>query len=145
MCRLRALCGVVGGVLEGVADPAEERLRAGGTGDLEADRQSADEAGRQELQGQLARLSRDEAIQRLVMDELSAPGCAAATRLLLLKAMAEYHDITLGDLLEGIVLHVFEGKAPFERASLERISQLKKIYGLDLDARHSHRLKEKEA
>ncbi|HEY2630127.1 MAG TPA: hypothetical protein VGI57_13445 [Usitatibacter sp.] len=63
--------------------------------------------------------------------------------LKVLKAMAEYHDMSLGDLLEGIVLHAFEGKAPFERSSLERIAQLKKIYGLDLDARHSHRLRER--
>ena len=63
--------------------------------------------------------------------------------LKVLKAMAEYHDMSLGDLLEGIVLHAFEGKAAFERASLERIGQLKKIYGLDLDARHSHRLRER--
>ena len=70
-------------------------------------------------------------------------GVKLEKRLLkVLKAMAEYHDITLGDLLEGIVLHAFEGKAPFERASLERIAQFKKIYGLDLDARHSHKLKE---
>ena len=65
--------------------------------------------------------------------------------LKVLKALAEYHDMTLGDLLEGIVLHAFEGKAPFERASLERIGQLKRIYGLDLDARHSHRLRERGA
>ena len=63
--------------------------------------------------------------------------------LKVLKALAEYHDITLGDLLEGIVLHAFEGKAPFERTSLERIAQLKQVYGLDLDARHAHRLKER--
>jgi len=63
--------------------------------------------------------------------------------LKVLKAMAEYHDMTLGDLIEGIVLHAFEGKAPFERASLDRIGQ--KIYGLDLDARHSHRLRERSA
>jgi hypothetical protein len=62
-----------------------------------------------------------------------------------LKALAEYHDMTLGDLLEGIVLHAFEGKAPFERATLERIAQLKQIYGLDLTAAHSHRLREKGA
>jgi hypothetical protein len=62
-----------------------------------------------------------------------------------LKAVAEYHDLTLGDLLEGIVLHAFEGKCAFERGSLERIGQLKKIYALDLDARHSHRLREKDA
>jgi hypothetical protein len=73
-------------------------------------------------------------------------GVKIEKRLLkVLKGLAEYHDMTLGDLLEGIVLHAFEGKAPFERATLDRIAQLKKIYGLDLDARASHRLKEKEA
>jgi hypothetical protein len=72
-------------------------------------------------------------------------GVKIEKRLLkVLKGLAEYHDMTLGDLLEGIVLHAFEGKAPFERGSLERIVQLKKIYGLDLDARHSHKLREKE-
>lgn len=73
-------------------------------------------------------------------------GVKIEKRLLkVLKALAEYHDMTLGDLLEGIVLHAFEGKAPFERATLERIGQLRKIYGLDLDARHSHRLRERSA
>ena len=59
-----------------------------------------------------------------------------------LKAFAEYHDMTLGDLLEGIVLHAFDGKTPFSPASLERIQDLKKFYGLDLDSSASHRLKE---
>jgi len=59
-----------------------------------------------------------------------------------LKAFAEYRDMTLGDLLEGIVLHVFEGKAPFGDGSLERIRQLKKFYGLELDAGASHRMRE---
>ena len=73
-------------------------------------------------------------------------GVKIEKRLLkVLKALAEYHDMTLGDLLEGIVLHAFEGKAPFERATLERVAQLKRIYGFDLDARHSHRLREREA
>ena len=57
-----------------------------------------------------------------------------------LKAMAEYHDMTLGDLLEGIVLHAFEGKAPFGSESMKRIAELKKIYGLDLGAADSHKL-----
>jgi hypothetical protein len=71
-------------------------------------------------------------------------GVKIEKRLLkVLKGLAEYHDMTLGSLLEGIVLHAFEGKAPFERSTLERIAQLKKIYGLDLDARASHRLREK--
>jgi hypothetical protein len=60
-----------------------------------------------------------------------------------LKALAEYHDMTLGDLLEGIVLHAFEGKAPFGRESLQKIVDLKKVYELDLDASASHRLMER--
>jgi hypothetical protein len=63
--------------------------------------------------------------------------------LKVLKALAEYHDLTLGDLLEGIVLHAFEGKAPFGEESRRRIAELKKVYGLDLDARASHRMTER--
>ena len=59
-----------------------------------------------------------------------------------LKGFAEYHDLTLGDLLEGIVLHAFEGKCPFSEDSLRRIRDLKKFYGLDLDASASHKLSE---
>jgi hypothetical protein len=65
--------------------------------------------------------------------------------LKVLKAFAEYHDMTLGDVLEGIVLHAFDGKTPFSPASLERIRELKKFYELDLDSRASHRLKEIKA
>jgi len=62
--------------------------------------------------------------------------------LKVLKALGEYHDMTLGDLLEGIVLHAFDGKCPFGAESLRRIKELKKFYGLDLDSRASHRLTE---
>jgi hypothetical protein len=62
--------------------------------------------------------------------------------LKVLKGFAEYHDMTLGDVLEGIVLHAFDGKTPFSPASLERIRDLKKFYGLDLDSNASHRLTE---
>lgn len=62
--------------------------------------------------------------------------------LKVLKAFADYHDITLGDLLEGIVLHAFDGKTPFSPASIERIQALKKFYELDLDSSASHKLKE---
>jgi hypothetical protein len=65
--------------------------------------------------------------------------------LKVLKAFAEYHDMTLGDLLEGIVLHAFDGKSPFGPESLKRIKELKKFYGLDLDSRASHRLTESRA
>ena len=60
-----------------------------------------------------------------------------------LKALAEYHDLTLGDLLEGIVLHAFEGKSPFAEEARRRIADLKRIYKLDLDAGASHRLVER--
>lgn len=73
-------------------------------------------------------------------------GVRIEKRLLkVLKAFAEYHDMTLGDLLEGIVLHAFDGKTPFSPASLERIRELKKFYELDLDSSASHRLKEIKA
>jgi hypothetical protein len=62
--------------------------------------------------------------------------------LKVLKALAEYHDFSLGDLLEGIVLHAFEGKTPFGAETLRRIEQLKRVYGLDLTAAASHRLRE---
>ena len=68
-------------------------------------------------------------------------GVRMEKRLLkVLKALAEYHDLSLGDLLEGIVLHAFDGKCPFQDESLRRIKDLKKFYGLDLDSRASHRL-----
>jgi hypothetical protein len=73
-------------------------------------------------------------------------GVKLEKRLLkVLKGLAEIHDMTLGDLLEGIVLHAFEGKPAFGKDTLEKVAQLKRIYGLDLDARHSHRLRERES
>ncbi|MGH9538332.1 MAG: hypothetical protein ACRD3H_10425 [Terriglobales bacterium] len=73
-------------------------------------------------------------------------GVRIEKRLLkVLKAFAEYHDLTLGDLLEGIVLHAFDGKTPFTQKSLQRIRELKKFYGLELDSSASHRLKETKA
>ncbi len=62
--------------------------------------------------------------------------------LKVLKALAEYYDISLGELLEGIVLHAFDGKCPFGDESLQRIADLKRIYGLRLDSSASHRLVE---
>ena len=63
--------------------------------------------------------------------------------LKVLKALAELCDLTLGDLLEGVVLHAFEGKAPFGGETLDKIAELKRIYGLDIDASDSHRLRER--
>ena len=62
--------------------------------------------------------------------------------LRVLKAVAELHDLSLGDLLEGIVLHAFEGKCAFGKPSLKQIQELKRVYKLDLTARDSHQLRE---
>jgi len=60
-----------------------------------------------------------------------------------LKALADLKDLSLGDLLEGIVLHAFEGKAPFSPETRRQIAELSRIYGLDLKADDSHRLEER--
>jgi hypothetical protein len=76
--------------------------------------------------------------------ERTQTGVRLEKRLLkVLKAVAELKDMTLGDLLEGIVLHAFEGKAPFSSETLKEIDQFKKIYGLTLKATDSHKLKER--
>jgi hypothetical protein len=59
-----------------------------------------------------------------------------------MKALAEHKDMTLSDLIEGIVLHAFEGRMPFAPATLEVIARLKEIYGLRLTAEDSHRLRD---
>ncbi len=61
-----------------------------------------------------------------------------------LKALSEHKDMTLGELLEGVLLHALEGKQPFSRETLALIAKLKEIYGLDLDAGASHRLRDRK-
>lgn len=71
-------------------------------------------------------------------------GVRIEKRLLkVLKGLAELKDLTLGDLLEGIVLQSFAGRTPFSKGTLRQITELKKIYGLTLGAADSHKLKEK--
>ena len=62
--------------------------------------------------------------------------------LKVLKGLAEYTNLSLGDLLEGIVLHSFEGKAPFSDETLAAIEKLKSVYGCTLTAADSHQLDE---
>lgn len=62
--------------------------------------------------------------------------------LKVLKGLAEYLDLSLGDLIEGIVLHAFDAKLPFPEATLRQIEALKSIYGLELSAADAHRLVE---
>jgi hypothetical protein len=80
--------------------------------------------------------------QRLV--ERVQTGIRIEKRILkVLKGLAETLDLTVGDLLEGVVLHAFEGKAPFSKTTLQKIADLKRIYALDLTAADSHHLKER--
>ncbi|HWA85481.1 MAG TPA: hypothetical protein VG710_04610 [Opitutus sp.] len=65
--------------------------------------------------------------------------------LKVLKGIAEYHDLYVGDLLEGICLHVFENKLPFSEKTLQRIRLLREVYHLDLTAADSHQLVDAEA
>jgi hypothetical protein len=82
--------------------------------------------------------------RRIVVNRVQT-GVRLERRLLkVLKALAEYKEMSLGDLLEGIVLHAFDGKAPFSPETLRKIRDLKKIYELDLDASASHRLEEQQ-
>lgn len=63
--------------------------------------------------------------------------------LKVLKALAEYLDLSLGDLLEGIVLHAFEGKpSPLNEDILERVEILKQVYDMDYDSRAAHNFEE---
>lgn len=65
--------------------------------------------------------------------------------LKVLKGLAEYTDLSLGDLLEGIVLHAFEGKVPFSTDTRAAIERLKEVYGCELTAGDSHQLVERES
>ncbi|MBU8910292.1 MAG: hypothetical protein KOO65_03395 [Desulfobacterales bacterium] len=70
-------------------------------------------------------------------------GVRIEKRLLkVLKGLAEYHDMSLGNLIEGIVLHAFDGKASFSEKNLKKIKNLKSIYELDLTWQDSHKLVE---
>ena len=85
-----------------------------------------------------------EQIQHPLIVERVQTGVRIEKHLLkVLKGLAELKDMTLGDLLEGIVLHAFEGKAPFSPETLKEIEKLKDIYGLTLKSTDSHQLKEK--
>jgi len=71
-------------------------------------------------------------------------GVRIEKRLLkVMKGLAEYLEMSLGDVIEGIVLHSFDGKAPFSERTIKKIKELKKVYDLDLDWNDSHKLIEK--
>ncbi|MCP4901267.1 MAG: hypothetical protein GY906_30220 [bacterium] len=75
--------------------------------------------------------------------ERTQTGVRIEKRILkVLKALAEYLDMSLGDLLEGIVLYAFEGKEPFSDRLLAKIGEIKQVYELDLTSKHAHKLHE---
>lgn len=60
-----------------------------------------------------------------------------------LKALAEFEGLTLGQLLEKIVLHSFEpvkgqegemSASPHSKSALAAIADFKRIYAMDLDS-----------
>lgn len=80
----------------------------------------------------------------MVTVERTQTGLRVERNLLkVLKGLAEYLDLSLGDLVEGVVLHAFEGKAPFTPETLVKVEQLRAVYGLTLTAADAHRLEER--
>ena len=70
-------------------------------------------------------------------------GLRIEKRLLkVLKGLAEHLEMPVGELVEGMALHAFEGKSPFSPATRKKIEQLKVVYDLSLTAADSHRLDE---
>ena len=89
--------------------------------------------------------SNNDPSQKRIKVERVQTGVRIEKRMLkVLKALAEYFDITLGDLIEGIVLHAFEGDSPFDEETLQQIEVLKRVYNMDYDASASHRFVEEE-
>ena len=82
----------------------------------------------------------------MVTIQRTQTGVRIETRMLkVLKALAEYLDMSLGDLIEGVVLHAFDGTPPFGAETSEKIQQLKAVYGLELTADDAHRLDEEKS
>jgi hypothetical protein len=90
-------------------------------------------------------MSQEQQNREPVVVERVQTGVRLEKRMLkVLKAVAEHKDMTLGDLLEGIVLHAFEGKAPFSPQTLKEIEQFKALYGMTMKAADSHNMRERK-
>ena len=77
----------------------------------------------------------------MIKIERTQTGLRLEKRMLkVLKGLAEHLEISLAELVEGIVLHSFDGKTPFSTATLEKVSQLKLVYDLDLTSADAHAL-----
>lgn len=72
-------------------------------------------------------------------------GLRLEKRLLkVLKGLAEHLEISVAELVEAMALHAFEGKAPFDARTQDKIRRLKEVYDLDLDASDSHATREED-
>jgi hypothetical protein len=80
--------------------------------------------------------------QRKRIERVQVGARMEKTLVKVLKGLAEYLDLSLGDLLEGMALHALEGKAPFSKETLAHVGRFKTVYGLDLTAKDSHQLVE---
>ena len=87
-------------------------------------------------------MKKTKAVQRKRVDRVQVGARMENTLVKVLKGLAEYLDISLGDLLEGVTLHALEGKAPFSKETLAHVKRLKIVYGLELTAQDSHQLVE---
>ena len=87
-------------------------------------------------------MKKTKAAQRKRVDRVQVGARMEKTLVKVLKGLAEYLDISLGDLLEGMTLHALEGKAPFSKKTLAQVERLKTVYGLELTAEDSHQLVE---
>lgn len=50
-----------------------------------------------------------------------------------LKGLAEYQDISLGELIELISLHALEREHAFASDSIPLVKKMKEVYGMDYD------------
>jgi hypothetical protein len=73
--------------------------------------------------------------------------------VMVLEGLAEYRNMTLGELLEKIVLHSFEAvpghegemcASPYSKESLGLVTDLKALHGMDFDTHASRRFHEIE-
>jgi hypothetical protein len=87
-------------------------------------------------------MRKTKAAQRKRVDRVQVGARMEKTLVKVLKGLAEYLDISLGDLLEGMALHALEGKAPFSKETLAHVGRFKTVYGLGLTAKDSHQLVE---
>jgi hypothetical protein len=87
-------------------------------------------------------MKKTKAAQPKRVDRMQVGARMEKTLVKVLKGLAEYLDISLGDLLEGVTLHALEGKAPFSKETLAQVERLRIVYGLELTAEDSHQLVE---